>query len=158
MYATGCQGLYPLPAGIVRSSSVKFYLADRIKVFIGNAQTIPYLFLGYERGGVKVCHAFRGEGEKTRGGAQEQSAGERRHGRRKQKVVEEAEKPAEESEDKKGLVNDPAKEAPFLVKMTLSTYDFGSAAKKPAAGEDAAEGAPEEGGAEAAAESKEGEE
>ena len=44
------------------------------------------------------------------------------------------------------------------MKMTLSTYDFGSAAKKPAAGEDAAEGAPEEGGAEAAAESKEGEE
>ena len=111
----------------------------------------------FAREGDMIAAAL-GEGEKTRGGAQEQSAGERRHGRRKQKVVEEAEKPAEESEDKKGLVNDPAKEAPFLVKMTLSTYDFGSAAKKPAAGEDAAEGAPEEGGAEAAAESKEGEE
>ena len=111
----------------------------------------------FAREGDMIAAAL-GEGEKTRGGAQEQSAGERRHGRRKQKVVEEAEKPAEESEDKKGLVNDPAKESPFLVKMTLSTYDFGSAAKKPAAGEDAAEGAPEEGGAEAAAESKEGEE
>ena len=110
----------------------------------------------FAREGDMIASAL-GEGEKTRG-AQEQSVGERRHGRRKQKVVEEAEKPAEESEDKKGLVNDPAKEAPFLVKMTLSTYDFGSAAKKPAAGEDAAEGAPAEGGAEAAAESKEGEE
>ena len=111
----------------------------------------------FAREGDMIAAAL-GEGEKTRGGAQEQSAGERRHGRRKQKVVEEAEKPAEESEEKKGLVNDPAKEAPFLVKMILSTYDFGSAAKKPAAGENATEGESAEGGVDAAAESKEGEE
>lgn len=110
----------------------------------------------FAREGDMIASAL-GEGEKTRG-AQEQSVGERRHGRRKQKVVEEAEKPAEETEDKKGLVNDPAKESPFLVKMTLSTYDFGSAAKKPAAGENAAEGESAEGGVDASAESKEGEE
>ncbi len=39
---------------------------------------------------------------------------------------------AEDSEDqtkKSGVVNDPEKEAPFLVKMVVATYDFGSAAK-----------------------------
>ena len=108
--------------------------------------------MAFAREGDMIATAL-GEGEKTRGGAQEQSAGERRHSRRK-KFVEEAEKPAEESENKKGLVNDPSKEAPFLVKMTLSTYDFGSAAKKPAADGGAAEGEPAEG----KSESKEGEE
>lgn len=150
------------PAYTVEKYAVDFRARPAALVKAVNALATSPRFIvvdsmAFAREGDMIATAL-GEGEKTRGGAQEQSAGERRHGRRKQKVVEEAEKPAEESEDKKGLVNDPAKEAPFLVKMTLSTYDFGSAAKKPAAGEDAAEGAPEEGGAEAAAESKEGEE
>ena len=150
------------PAYTVEKYAVDFRARPAALVKAVNALATSPRFIvvdsmAFAREGDMIATAL-GEGEKTRGGAQEQSAGERRHGRRKQKVVEEAEKPAEESEDKKGLVNDPAKESPFLVKMTLSTYDFGSAAKKPAAGEDAAEGAPEEGGAEAAAESKEGEE
>ena len=99
--------------------------------------------------------AALGEGEKTQGASAPASGGKRR---RRGAAVEEAEKTAEESEDKKGLVNDPAKESPFLVKLTLSTYDFGSAVNKPAAGEEAAEEAPAEGEAEAATESKEGEE
>ena len=149
------------PAYTVEKYAVDFRARPAALVKAVNALATSSRFIvvdsmTFAREGDMIASAL-GEGEKTRG-AQEQSVGERRHGRRKQKVVEEAEKPAEESEDKKGLVNDPAKEAPFLVKMTLSTYDFGSAAKKPAAGEDAAEGAPEEGGAEAAAESKEGEE
>ena len=150
------------PAYTVEKYAVDFRARPAALVKAVNALATSPRFIvvdsmAFAREGDMIATAL-GEGEKTRGGAQEQSAGERRHGRRKQKVVEEAEKPAEETEDKKGLVNDPAKESPFLVKMTLSTYDFGSAAKKPAAGEDAAEGAPEEGGAEAAAESKEGEE
>ena len=150
------------PAYTVEKYAVDFRARPAALVKAVNALATSPRFIvvdsmAFAREGDMIATAL-GEGEKTRGGAQEQSAGERRHVRRKQKVVEEAEKPAEETEDKKGLVNDPAKESPFLVKMTLSTYDFGSAAKKPAAGEDAAEGAPEEGGAEAAAESKEGEE
>ena len=150
------------PAYTVEKYAVDFRARPAALVKAVNALATSPRFIvvdsmAFAREGDMIATAL-GEGEKTRGGAQEQAAGERRHGRRKQKVVEEAEKPAEETEDKKGLVNDPAKESPFLVKMTLSTYDFGSAAKKPAAGEDAAEGAPEEGGAEAAAESKEGEE
>ena len=150
------------PAYTVEKYAVDFRARPAALVKAVNALATSPRFIvvdsmAFAREGDMIATAL-GEGEKTRGGAQEQSAGERRHGRRKQKVVEEAEKPAEETDDKKGLVNDPAKESPFLVKMTLSTYDFGSAAKKPAAGEDAAEGAPEEGGAEAVAESKEGEE
>ncbi len=110
--------------------------------------------MSFAREGDMIAAAL-GEGEKAKG-AQQQAAGGR-HGRRK-KVVEEVEKPAEESEEKKGLVNDPVKESPFLVKITLSTYDFGFAANKPAAGEEAAEEAPAEGEAKAATESKEGEE
>lgn len=110
--------------------------------------------MSFAREGDMIAAAL-GEGEKAKG-AQQQAAGGR-HNRRK-KVVEEVEKPAEESEEKKGLVNDPVNEAPFLVKITLSTYDFGSAANKPAAGEEAAVEAPVEGEAEAATESKEGEE
>lgn len=110
--------------------------------------------MSFAREGDMIAAAL-GEGEKAQG-AQPQAAGGRR--RRRGAAVEETEKPAEESEDKKGLVNDPAKESPFLVKITLSTYDFGSAVNKPAAGEEAAEEAPAEGDAEAATESKEGEE
>lgn len=110
--------------------------------------------MSFAREGDMIAAAL-GEGEKAKG-AQQQAAGGR-HSRRK-KVVEVVEKPAEESEEKKGLVNDPVNEAPFLVKITLSTYDFGSAANKPAAGEEAAVEAPAEGEAEAATESKEGEE
>lgn len=151
------------PAYTVEKYAVDFRARPAALVKAVNALATTPRFIvvdsmAFAREGDMIASAL-GEGEKTRGGAQEQFAGERRQSRRKnKKAVEEVEKPAEESEDKKGLVNDPAKEAPFLVKMTLSTYDFGSAAKKPAAGEDAAEGAPEEGGAEAAAESKEGEE
>lgn len=110
--------------------------------------------MSFAREGDMIAAAL-GEGEKAKG-AQQQAAGGR-HSRRK-KVVEVVEKPAEESEEKKGLVNDPVNEAPFLVKITLSTYDFGSAANKPAAGEEAAVEAPAEGEGEAATESKEGEE
>ena len=110
--------------------------------------------MSFAREGDMIAVAL-GEGEKAKGAQQQASGG--RHSRRK-KVVEVVEKPAEESEEKKGLVNDPVNEAPFLVKITLSTYDFGSAANKPAAGEEAAVEAPAEGEAEAATESKEGEE
>ena len=111
--------------------------------------------MSFAREGDMIAAAL-GEGEKAQG-AQAQAAGGRR--RRRGAAAEEAEKPAEEAEaDKKGLVNDPAKESPFLVKITLSTYDFGSAVNKPAAREEAAEEAPAEGEAEAATESKEGEE
>lgn len=47
-----------------------------------------------------------------------------------------------------GVVNDPAKEEPFLVHATLATYDFGSAANA----------APGDSAAEAGKEGKEGEE
>ena len=150
------------PAYTVEKYAVDFRARPAALVKAVNALATSPRFIvvdsmSFAREGDMIASAL-GEGEKTRGGAQEQSASERRHGRRKQKVVEETEKPAEESEEKKGLVNDPAKEAPFLVKMILSTYDFGSAAKKPAAGENAAEGESAEGGVDASAESKEGEE
>ncbi len=55
----------------------------------------------------------------------------RRRGRRRaqeEKIAETEENPDDQAK-KSGVVNDPEKEAPFLVKMVVSTYDFGSAAK-----------------------------
>ncbi len=58
----------------------------------------------------------------------------RRRPRRKQQAEESEERGFGSPEDqakKSGVVNDPEKEAPFLVKMVVSTYDFGTA-RKPA--------------------------
>ena len=77
--------------------------------------------------------AALGEGEKN--SASQPTSSRRR--RRGQAAEEAAPAAAEEDQSKKGLVNDPANEGPFLVKMVVSTYDFGSAAKAPA--EEAAE-------------------
>jgi hypothetical protein len=128
-------------------------LVKAIGAFATSTRFIVVDSMSFAREGDMIAAAL-GEGDKNQG-AQSQP-GKRRP--RRGAAVEEAEKPSEETEDKKGLVNDPAKEAPFLVKMTLSTYDFGSAVNKPAAEGEAAEGEPAQGEAESATESKEGEE
>ena len=92
--------------------------------------------------------AALGEGDKNAqaDGAQPRGRGRGRgRGRRAQEQEQEQEKQDGEAEGKKGIVNDPAQEAPFLVKMTVSTYDFGSAAKADAqGGADDGEAAPEQ--------------
>ena len=76
-----------------------------------------------------------GEGDKKR---DDQPATGRR--RRKQRPdhqsAELADAEAQAAENaKKGVANDPAQEAPFLVRAVISTFDFGRAA--PAAGAEA---------------------
>ena len=110
--------------------------------------------LDFAREGDMIGKAL-GEGDKKAAG--EQQSGRSR--RRRRQNAAEAEFGAEaatqdaEAEANKGVVNDPAKEEPFLVHASVATYDFGTAAAKAAAGEAAA--APE---ADGDKEEKEGEE
>jgi hypothetical protein len=97
--------------------------------------------LDFSREGDMIGKAL-GEGDKRGAGAEQQSS----RPRRRRRGAAEAEFGADAAEQEgaanagKGIVNDPAKEDPFLVRASIATYDFGSAAKA-AAGE--AEPAPE---------------
>ena len=97
--------------------------------------------LDFSREGDAIGKAL-GEGDKRGAGAEQQSS----RPRRRRRGAAEAEFGADAAEQEgaadadKGIVNDPAKEDPFLVRASIATYDFGSAAKA-AAGE--AEPAPE---------------
>ena len=75
-------------------------------------------------------------GEKDKDAAQQRPSRRRRRGRGSD-ASEEAEGEQGETSAKKGLVVDPATEAPFVVTMKLTTFDFGS--KKSGNAEDAKE-------------------
>ena len=92
-----------------------------------------------------------GEGDKKGADAEQQSSRprRRRRGSEQSEFGADAAAPDAAAEADKGVVNDPDKEEPFLVKAVVLTYDFGSAAQ--ASGGDTA-------GAEDAKENKEEEE
>ena len=115
--------------------------------------------LDFTREGDMIGKAL-GEGDKR--GAGEQQAARPRRRRRGAEQAEfgaDATTPDATAETDKGVVNDPAKEEPFLVRATITTYDFGLGAKAsnaaPAEAEDSTEKPAE---AEGAKEEKEGEE
>ena len=91
--------------------------------------------LDFSREGDMIGKAL-GEGTKRSSDAEQQSS----RPRRRRRGAAEAELGADAAEQNvaadagKGVVNDPAKEDPFLVRAIITTYDFGSAANK-AAGE-----------------------
>ena len=91
--------------------------------------------LDFSREGDTIGKAL-GEGDKRGAGAEQQSS----RPRRRRRGAAEAEFGADAAEQEgaanadKGIVNDPAKEDPFLVRASIATYDFGSAVKA-AAGE-----------------------
>ena len=91
--------------------------------------------LDFSREGDAIGKAL-GEGDKRGAGAEQQSS----RPRRRRRGAAEAEFGADAAEQEgaanadKGIVNDPAQEDPFLVRASIATYDFGSAAKA-AAGE-----------------------
>ena len=98
--------------------------------------------LDFSREGDTIGKAL-GEGDKRGAGAEQQSSRPRRRRRGAAEAefgADAAEQEGAANADNKGIVNDPAKEDPFLVRASIATYDFGSAAKA-AAGE--AEPAPE---------------
>ena len=98
--------------------------------------------LDFSREGDAIGKAL-GEGDKRGAGAEQQSSRPRRRRRGAAEAefgADAAEQEGAANADNKGIVNDPAKEDPFLVRASIATYDFGSAAKA-AAGE--AEPAPE---------------
>ena len=109
--------------------------------------------LDFAREGDMIGKAL-GEGDKRGAGAEQQSSRpqRRRRGAAEAEFGADAAKQDGAADADKGIVNDPAKEDPFLVRASIATYEFGSAAMA-AAGE--AEPAPEADGNKAV---KEGEE
>ena len=94
--------------------------------------------LDFTREGDMIGKAL-GEGDKKGAGEQQQTSRPRRRRREQAEFGADATTPDAAAETDKGVVNDPAKEEPFLVRATIATYDFGSGAK-------ASEAAPAEAG------------
>ena len=93
--------------------------------------------LDFTREGDMIGKAL-GEGDK-KGAGEQQTSRPRRRRREQAEFGADATTPDAAAEADKGVVNDPAKEEPFLVRATIATYDFGSGAK-------ASDAAPAEGG------------
>ena len=93
--------------------------------------------LDFAREGDMIGKAL-GEGDK-KGAGEQQTSRPRRRRREQAEFGADATAPDAAAESDKGVVNDPAKEEPFLVRATIATYDFGSGAK-------ASDAAPAEGG------------
>ena len=112
--------------------------------------------LDFAREGDMIGKAL-GEGEK-RGVAEQQTSSRSRRKRREQAEFG-ADAAAQEAaaEPSKGIVSDPAKEDPFLVRAIVATYDFGSGEKtSDAASAEAGESAEKPAEAEGVKEEKEG--
>ena len=116
--------------------------------------------LDFTREGDMIGKAL-GEGDK-KGAGEQQPARPRRRRRGAEQAAEfgaDATTPDAAAETDKGVVNDPAKEGPFLVRATIATYDFGSGEKaSEAASAEAGEQPAEAAEAEGVKEEKEGEE
>ena len=106
--------------------------------------------LDFTREGDMIGKAL-GDGDK-KGAAEQQTSSRprrrRRGGAEQAEFGADAAAPDAAAEADSGIVNDPEKEEPFLVKVIVSTYDFGSAAKasggETAGAEDAKENKEEE--------------
>ncbi len=127
------------PAYTVQQYSVDFRAKPAALVKVVNSLATSDRFivvdsLSFARE-VDMIGAALGEGEKSES-AQPQQGRRRRRGRRAAEEEVQQEEQAETAKD--GIVNDPARESPFLAKMVVSTYDFGSA-EKPVAAESATE-------------------
>lgn len=113
--------------------------------------------LDFTREGDMIGKAL-GEGDK-KGASEQQTVRPRRRRREQAEFGADAATPDAAAETDKGVVNDPAKEGPFLVRATIATYDFGSGEKaSEAASAEAGEQPAEAAEAEGVKEEKEGEE
>ena len=104
--------------------------------------------LDFTREGDMIGKAL-GEGDK-KGDGEQQASRPRRRRREQAEFGADVATPNAAAETDKGVVNDPAKEGPFLVRATIATYDFGSGEKaseaaSAEAGEQPAEAAETEG-------------
>jgi len=121
------------PAALVRA----------VNAFATSSRFIVVDAFAFAREGDMIAAAL-GEGDKK--ASDQPSPGRRR--RRGAAAEEPAAAESAEETAKKGVANDPSLEAPFLVKMAVSTYDFGSAEKasavEPAAQAQAEESAKED--------------
>ena len=111
--------------------------------------------LDFTREGDMIGKAL-GEGDK-KGAGEQQTSRPRRRRREQAEFGADVATPNAAAETDKGVVNDPAKEGPFLVRATIATYDFGSGEKaSEAASAEAGEQPAEAAEAEGVKEEKEG--
>ena len=98
-------------------------LVNAVNAFASNRRFITVDTLSFEREADMISAAIVGDKKET-GSAPTRRSRRRARGAER----EEQEKAGQEDQAAKGPVADPALEAPFTVRMDLSTYDFGSAA------------------------------
>lgn len=120
------------PAYTVERYAVDFRAKPAALVKAVNALTTSVRFvvvesMSFVREGDMIASAIAEDPNKADGKQTTRSRRRRRAQAEEQAASEFAS--AEEQAKKSGIVNDPEKEAPFLVKMVVSTYDFGTAAK-----------------------------
>ena len=96
-------------------------LVGAVNAFASSRRFITVDSFSFEREADMISAAIVGD---------KKEAGNARRPRRRARGAEQEnrEKAEQEDQSKKGPVTDPALEAPFTVKMVLSTYDFGTAA------------------------------
>lgn len=120
------------PVYTVEKYTVDFRAKPAALVKVVNALATSVRFvvvesMSFVREGDMIASAIAEDPKKAEG----QQTTSRRRRRRQQAEVQQAAEfgAAEEQAKKSGIVNDPGQEAPFLVKMEVSTYDFGTAQK-----------------------------
>ena len=99
-------------------------LVKTVNAFATDARFVVVDSMDFARSGDMILAAIAADEKKP-------AAADDGGSRRRRRPVAAAEEPAAEGVEKvrHGLVNSPELEAPFTVKMTVSTYDFGSKAE-----------------------------
>ena len=120
------------PPYTVETYAIDFRAKPAALVKVVNALAVAQRFFvvdsfSFAREGDMIATAL-GEGDKKAAADQQPTSGRRRRRPREEQPAETV-AAATEDNAKKGIANDPTLEAPFLVKLVVSTYDFGSAAQ-----------------------------
>lgn len=98
-------------------------LVKAVNAFATDSRFIVVDALSFSRPGDMIASALAGD-EKQ--GTTSASSGGRRRRRGIVEAESEAEAAPEAEKFRRGLINSPETEAPFMVRMTVSTYDFGT--------------------------------
>ena len=135
------------PAYTEEKYAVDFRARPAALVKVANALATSERFiivesLDFAREGDMIGRAL-GEGEK-KGASEQQPTRSRRKRREQAEFGADAAAQEATAETGKGVVSDPAKEDPFLVRAIVATYDFGAGAKTSDAAPAEAEGVKEE--------------
>ena len=104
-------------------------LVKVVNALVTSERFIVLESLDFAREGDMIGKALGGDDKRGAGEQQTTSRPRRRRRGAEQEFGEDAAAQDAAAEASKGIVNDPAKEEPFLVRATISTYDFGAGTK-----------------------------